>query len=387
MGGRRGQLRGARVIQRVQAHEGRITVVCWSRHGGFLASAGQDGVVRVWGVAGGRGGIVAPHPLRELTGHSGDVLAMAWSRSDFLASAAADRTVRLWHPQTELCLRHFVHPDMVTAVAFHPNNDNCLATGGCDGVARVWRPAAHACVSTSAPGAAVSAARFSADGDALLVGCYDGSLLAYEATSLAACAAQLSPAMAAATPCGQKAVAVPPAQMGELWRRVVTPSRRRRRPGSSKVCSVASLSASAEVVVVTADARAHVFGEDEEHVVRKFKGVPKSAPAGALQSSLSPDGRFLVVSADGGDLNVLDFAYCRVATHGIRRLVRDETLALERIRVMGSCTVTAAEFASEIAVNYSLGEHCVKGAMVLAVGGDDGSLKIVNNISDYVKTM
>ena len=48
--------------------------------------------------AGPDGGLVdTSAPLQSFTDHTGDVIDLSWSASDFLLSASVDKTVRLWH--------------------------------------------------------------------------------------------------------------------------------------------------------------------------------------------------------------------------------------------------------------------------------------------------
>ena len=45
------------------------------------------------------------------------------SQNYFLLSSSMDKTVRLWHITRRECLCCFQHIDFVTALAFHPRND------------------------------------------------------------------------------------------------------------------------------------------------------------------------------------------------------------------------------------------------------------------------
>lgn len=49
-----------------------------------------------------------------------------------------DKTVRLWHISRRECLCCFQHIDFVTALAFHPRNDQFFLSGSLDGKLRLW---------------------------------------------------------------------------------------------------------------------------------------------------------------------------------------------------------------------------------------------------------
>ncbi|KAH7513687.1 hypothetical protein FEM48_Zijuj11G0007400 [Ziziphus jujuba var. spinosa] len=178
--------------QEFQAHDGSILTMKFSLDGQYLASAGEDGIVRVWKVneaerldkfdtsndpscvyftmdhlsrlelldvekekhgntkrmkrSSDSTCVVFPpttfhileKPLHEFRGHRGEVLDLSWSNKGFLLSSSVDNTVRLWQVGYDRCLRVFSHNNYVTCVDFNPLDDNYFISGSIDGKVRIW---------------------------------------------------------------------------------------------------------------------------------------------------------------------------------------------------------------------------------------------------------
>jgi len=197
-----------KVIQSVKGHEGAVWCMKFSRTGKFLATAGQDRIVRVWTIQCMKseapenadtsenyhedGEIKACSfkkrgesmfkdvPLRAYVGHKGDVLDLCWSHTDWLLSSSMDKTVRLWYTTMNECLRIFAHQDFVTAIDFNPVNDKYFVSGSLDGKLRLWNIPDHRVVDWVDIGEMVTAACFQSDGQCVVAGSYRGKCHFYQ---------------------------------------------------------------------------------------------------------------------------------------------------------------------------------------------------------------
>ncbi|KAJ0246254.1 WD_REPEATS_REGION domain-containing protein [Hirschfeldia incana] len=177
--------------QDIKAHNGSISAMKFSSDGKYLASSGEDGIVRVWKVIEDKRSrlkeidpscmyfevndlsqlkpvlldqekpnkttesfkktsdsacVVFPpkafqimeKPLHEFRGHTGEVLDISWSNDNCLLSASMDKTVRLWKVGSNDCLGVFPHSSYVTSVQFNPVNENYFMSGSVDGKVRIW---------------------------------------------------------------------------------------------------------------------------------------------------------------------------------------------------------------------------------------------------------
>jgi WD40 repeat protein len=131
----------ARPAHTCTGHTGAITGLAFKPDDSSLASASEDGTVRIWDVKTGKN-------VFTFKEHRFPIHALAWDyRSGLLASAneAVGKSgnsvgvVHLWEPQRGTILATLnIRRGAVLALAFHPEADQ-LALGCADGTVRVWR--------------------------------------------------------------------------------------------------------------------------------------------------------------------------------------------------------------------------------------------------------
>lgn len=101
--------------------------------GAAFASAGNDGIIRLWSLEGVQ--------LGELLGHDNFIYSLASLPTGELVSSGEDRTVRIWKGSE--CIQTITHPAIsVWSVAANPDSGD-IVTGASDRVVRIFTRVIH----------------------------------------------------------------------------------------------------------------------------------------------------------------------------------------------------------------------------------------------------
>ena len=176
-----------RVIQKALEHKDLVTGAAFSKDGHLLGCSSWDHTVVIWR----RGGRDANwERSRKLTGHSGPVLALAFSPgSDQILTAGSDRSIKVWSVTDGRLIRSFSHHlESVNALAVRPGGaeDTGLpyecASASDDRTVRVWQPGIGRMVRIMrAHQAQVLALAWSRDGTRLYAAGKEGIVRCFEA--------------------------------------------------------------------------------------------------------------------------------------------------------------------------------------------------------------
>ncbi|KAG5925628.1 hypothetical protein E4U42_004102 [Claviceps africana] len=268
----------------------------FSLDGRYLAVAGKDQIVRVFSVistpeerrayeeeeaeAHGPGAgekLSAPvfqtKPTREFGGHKGEILALSWSKNNFLLSSSMDKTVRLWHMSRPECLCTFKHSDLVTSIAFHPKDDRFFLAGSLDAQLRLWSIPDKAVAFSAAANEFITAVAFSPDGKTAICGLLSGLCLFYATDGL------------------------------KLESQIHVRSSRGKNAKGSKITGIKTATVQSEggkddvkVLISSNDSRVRIYNMRTKMLEVKFRGLENSSSQ--IHARFSDDGAYVISGSE-----------------------------------------------------------------------------------------
>ncbi|OAA78681.1 WD repeat containing protein 44 [Akanthomyces lecanii RCEF 1005] len=283
----------------------------FSLDGRYLAVAGMDHIVRVYAVLSTpeerkayeaeqeqedekesrskRERLSAPvfrsKPIREFEGHCGEVLALSWSKNNFLLSSSMDKTVQLWHLSRQESLCTFKHDDLVTSIRFHPTDDRFFLAGSLDEQLRLWSIPDKSVAFAAPTGEFITAVAFTPNGKTAICGLLSGVCIFYETEGLK-----------------------------NPWQIHVRSSRGKNAKGSkitgirTKATSVhGTRQADVKVLISSNDSRVRIYSLKTRMLEAKFKGHENSSSQ--IHARFSDDGCFVTSGSEDRKAYIWDISH------------------------------------------------------------------------------
>ncbi|WOK97335.1 2-deoxy-glucose resistant protein 2-like [Canna indica] len=304
--------------QEIQSHKGMVRTMKFCPSGRYLASGGEDCIVRIWQIiqvdsscryntserssrfscqvkginlVPRKGSNFAPvfipknifkikeTPLQELQGHTSDILDLSWSQSNYLLTSSKDKTVRMWKVGYTECLKVFQHNDYVTCIQFNPIEDRYFISGSIDGKVRVWEIPENRVIDWVDVRDMVTAISYQPDGKGFVVGSIKGNCHFYD------CSARTSQLTSKLSLFGQKKSSRKPVTGLQFC------------PGDSK-----------RLMIISADSKIRI--SDGVNVILKFKGGEQFGPRKnkcQLSASFTSDGRHIISMGEDSNVHIWNF--------------------------------------------------------------------------------
>lgn len=163
----------------LKKHTGWVRSLSFSPDGSRLATAGEDGTVVLWNVAKGT-------PVAAVKAHDGPATAVAYSPDGtVLVTGGGDQLVKQWNAVDGTAMGQFTgHTDTIWAIAFTPAGDR-LVSAGADRTVKVWDAGSKKGVATlTGHKDWVTSIACNQDGSRLVSGSLDGAVKLWDLQTL-----------------------------------------------------------------------------------------------------------------------------------------------------------------------------------------------------------
>ena len=141
------EITSQRLVATLTGHSGQVVAVAYSPDGRLVATGATDGTARVWSARSGR-------QILVLRGHNATVDAVQFTPdSRRLVTASEDGTVRVWditHEGSRDWLTLVAHEGGVASVTYSSDGSRLLTAGACDGKTKLWNAQSGSLISSTA---------------------------------------------------------------------------------------------------------------------------------------------------------------------------------------------------------------------------------------------
>jgi len=208
-------------------------------------------------------------PFASYKGHTSDLLDVSWSKNYFILTSSMDKTVRLWHISRKECLCCFQHIDFVTAISFHPRNDQFFLSGSLDGKLRLWNiPEKKVALWNEVDGntSLITAANFIQNGKFAVVGTYDGRCIFYTTDQL------------------------------KYYTMIHVRSARGKNSQGRKVTGIEPMPGEDKILITSNDSRIRLYDLRDLSLSCKYKGYSNNSSQ--IRATFSHDGKYITAGSE-----------------------------------------------------------------------------------------